>query len=131
MIVQFYAQRCLFQMTKCLNMVSRLMYNNSRLIDVSAMPQICFSADKELIEDINKLAKQYGSRSECIKLLLKAAVAAALGKVPLREGLPPTTNQLLENIRQLEARVEKLEKLGVKVTLLPGKAKKEREVSPK
>ena len=80
------------------------------------MPQVCFSADKELIEQLNELAKrQNKSRSEMIKLLLKSTVPVALGKVPLREGVPTPTERRLQD---LERRVESLEKLGVKVTFL-------------
>lgn len=76
------------------------------------MPQICFSADRELIEQLDELAKrQNKSRSEMIKLLLKSTVPVALHGKPLHEAIEPTVQ---EKLAELEARIKKLEKLGVK-----------------
>ena len=83
-----------------------------RLIDlVSEMPQVCFSADRELIEQLNKLAEQWNmARSKVIKLVLKDAVPVLFGKKPLKEGAAPTTTELLKIVHELERRVEKLER---------------------
>lgn len=78
---------------------------------VFEMPQVCFSADRELIEQLNRLAKQWNmARSKVIRLVLKDAVPVLFGKKPLKEGVAPTTSALLKIIHELEERVEKLEK---------------------
>lgn len=90
------------------------------------MPQVSFSIERELIEQLDELAKKWGkSRSTTIATLLRASVPTALGRKPLHEGAEP---DLEIRLQDLERRVEKLERLGVKVTFLPGEKEKEAAV---
>ena len=74
------------------------------------MPQVCFTSDEELIEQIEQLAKKWRrSRSATIELLLKAAVPVSLGKRPLHEGREATVHDLKIMILELQRRVERLE----------------------
>ena len=90
------------------------------------MPQICFSADRELIEQLDKLAKQWEmARSKVIKLVLKDAVPILFGKKPLHEAVPPTKDELISivqelnahNIREIERLEKRLRKLEAKLEM--------------
>ena len=75
------------------------------------LPQICFSADRELIKQLDQLAERWEmARSKVIKLVLKDAVPVLFGKKPLKEAVAPTAVELLRIIHELERRVQKLEK---------------------
>jgi metal-responsive CopG/Arc/MetJ family transcriptional regulator len=70
--------------------------------------QVCFTAEEELIAELDALAqKTERSRSEIIEMLLKAAVQA-WGK-GFHEAKAPTNEELVKMIIRLEKRIEKLE----------------------
>ena len=69
--------------------------------------QICFTADNELAETLDTMAKKLQrSRSHVINMLLKAAVKT-FGTGTMREAKEPTTDELLAMMRDMVERFEK------------------------
>lgn len=69
--------------------------------------QICFTADDELSETLDAMAKKLDrSRSDVINTLLKVAVKT-FGTGKFREVKEPTTDQLLVMIRDMAEQFEK------------------------